>query len=170
MIFIMGIPTLVRWHLFVEVPSTPPSLPIPHSKVQGANMGPTWVLSAPGGHHVGLMNLVLWDPNPSSWDWFQTSDQYHKVQKIILSSLIATWWCINMCITWITTGSDNDCLGSIPCEAITWPTETVQCPSQMPQLGGMPTPLPMITDMVVRRHASNINPLLTWILNSCDLN
>ena len=24
------------------------------SKVHGANMGPTWVLSAPGGPHVGL--------------------------------------------------------------------------------------------------------------------
>ena len=30
---------------------------IPDSKVHGANMGPTWVLSAPGGLHVGLMNL-----------------------------------------------------------------------------------------------------------------
>ena len=31
----------------------------PHSKVHGANMGPTWVLSAPGGPHVGLMNLAI---------------------------------------------------------------------------------------------------------------
>ena len=34
---------------------------IPDSKVHGANMGPTWVLSAPGGLHVGLMNLAIWD-------------------------------------------------------------------------------------------------------------
>ena len=29
------------------------------SKVQGANMGPTWVLSAPDGPHVGPMNLAV---------------------------------------------------------------------------------------------------------------
>ena len=34
---------------------------IPDSKVHGANMGPTWVLSYPGGPHVGPMNLVIWD-------------------------------------------------------------------------------------------------------------
>ena len=31
----------------------------PESKVHGANMGPTWVLSAPEGPHVGRMNLAL---------------------------------------------------------------------------------------------------------------
>ena len=31
----------------------------PDSKVYGANMGPTWVLSAPGGPHVGPMNLAI---------------------------------------------------------------------------------------------------------------
>ena len=34
---------------------------IPDSKVHGANMGPTWVLSALGGPHVGPMNLVIRD-------------------------------------------------------------------------------------------------------------
>ena len=34
---------------------------IPDSKVHGANMGPTWVLSAPGGPHVGPMNFAIWD-------------------------------------------------------------------------------------------------------------
>ena len=32
----------------------------PDSKVCGANMGPTWVLSAPDGPHVGPMNFVIW--------------------------------------------------------------------------------------------------------------
>ena len=32
----------------------------PDSKVHGANMGPTWVLSAPDEPHVGLMNLAIW--------------------------------------------------------------------------------------------------------------
>ena len=31
----------------------------PESKGHVANMGPTWVLSAPGGSHVGPMNLVI---------------------------------------------------------------------------------------------------------------
>ena len=35
-------------------------LPIyPDSKVHGANMGPTWVLSAPDGPHIGPMNLAI---------------------------------------------------------------------------------------------------------------
>ena len=31
----------------------------PDSKVHGANMGPTWLLSAPDGPHVGPMNLAI---------------------------------------------------------------------------------------------------------------
>ena len=31
----------------------------PDSKVHGANMGPTWVLSAPDGPHVSPMNLAI---------------------------------------------------------------------------------------------------------------
>ena len=31
----------------------------PDSKFHGANMGPTWVLLAPGGPHVGNLNLVM---------------------------------------------------------------------------------------------------------------
>ena len=33
----------------------------PDSKVHGANMGPTWVLSAPDGPHMGLLNLAIRD-------------------------------------------------------------------------------------------------------------
>ena len=32
---------------------------IPDSNVHGANMGPTWVLSAPDGPHIGPMNLAI---------------------------------------------------------------------------------------------------------------
>ena len=32
----------------------------PDSKVPGANMGSTWVLSAPDGPHDGPMNLDIW--------------------------------------------------------------------------------------------------------------
>ena len=31
----------------------------PDNKVHGANMEPTWVLSAPSGPHVGPMNLAI---------------------------------------------------------------------------------------------------------------
>ena len=31
----------------------------PDGKVHWANMGPTWVLSSPGGPHVGPMNRVI---------------------------------------------------------------------------------------------------------------
>ena len=34
---------------------------IPDSKIHGANMGPTWVLSAPDGPHIGPMNLAVRD-------------------------------------------------------------------------------------------------------------
>ena len=33
----------------------------PDSKVHGANMGPTWILSAPDGPHVCPMNLAIWE-------------------------------------------------------------------------------------------------------------
>ena len=36
-------------------------LRIPDGKVHGANMGPTWVLSAPDGPDVGPMNLAIRD-------------------------------------------------------------------------------------------------------------
>ena len=32
----------------------------PDNKIHGANMGPTWVLSAPDGPSVGPMNLAIW--------------------------------------------------------------------------------------------------------------
>ena len=35
----------------------------PDSKVYGASMGPTWVLLAPDGPHVGSMNLVIRSPD-----------------------------------------------------------------------------------------------------------
>ena len=35
----------------------------PDSKAHGANMGPTWVLLAPDGPHVGPMNLAIREHN-----------------------------------------------------------------------------------------------------------
>ena len=56
------------------------------SKVHGANMGPTWVLSAPDGPHVGPMNLAI-------------RDSVHDMLLII------SWFrCMNCVETWISAG------------------------------------------------------------------
>ena len=43
------------WKLYLWITATP------DSKAHGANMGPTWVLSSPGGPHVGPMNFAIRD-------------------------------------------------------------------------------------------------------------
>ena len=44
--------------------TAPNTWTIPDSKAHGANMGPTWVLSSPGGPHVGPMSLAIRDDIP----------------------------------------------------------------------------------------------------------
>ena len=39
----------------------------PDSKVHGANIGPTRVMSAPGKAHVGPMDLAIWVTNEMLW-------------------------------------------------------------------------------------------------------
>ena len=46
-------PVWIHWWLWIGAQS------FPDSKVHGANMGPTWVLLAPGGLHVGPLNLAI---------------------------------------------------------------------------------------------------------------
>ena len=46
------------WHSMQSV-RTGQRYNYPDSKVHGANMGPTWVLLAPDGPHVGPMNLAI---------------------------------------------------------------------------------------------------------------
>ena len=43
----------------------------PDSKVRVANMGPTWVLAAPGGPHAGHMTLAIREVTI----WYVFSDQ-----------------------------------------------------------------------------------------------
>ena len=55
-----GAPEVVIFHgIFFDIKSALEN--IPDSKVHVAHMGPTWVLSAPGGPHVGPMNLAIRD-------------------------------------------------------------------------------------------------------------
>ena len=57
---------------------------IPDSKVHEANMGPTWVLSAPDGPHVGPMNFAIWD----GWWWpgnaRSQGSNSHGIDQVIL--------------------------------------------------------------------------------------
>ena len=48
-----------NWNLQFEGKKYPVLLNNADSEVHGANMGPTWVLSAPDGPHVGPMNLAI---------------------------------------------------------------------------------------------------------------
>ena len=53
---------LCNWEIGYWKPSSDVSMgSTPDSEVHGANMGPTWVLSAPDGPHVGPMNLAIRD-------------------------------------------------------------------------------------------------------------
>ena len=61
---------------------------IPDSKVHGANMGPTWVLSAPDGPHVGPMNLAI-------RDWY-------VFKPVILDCLV-----VFMCSAYLDTANAN---------------------------------------------------------------
>ena len=53
----------------------------PDSKVRGANMGPTWVLSAPERPHVGPMNLVI--SAVTSLLWMRKTSPCHDVIMIL---------------------------------------------------------------------------------------
>ena len=58
-------------------------LTVPDSNDHGANMGPTWVLSAPGGPHVGPMNLALGGLLQYSFDGInQRTDQIRNARNL----------------------------------------------------------------------------------------
>ena len=62
---------------------------IPDSKFRVAHMGPTWVLSAPGGPHVGPMNLAIRDTSMSGhWQWALTRFILYKDKFIIAHASI----------------------------------------------------------------------------------
>ena len=54
----------------------------PDSKVHGANMGPTWVLSAPDGLHVGPMNLAIREILRHCITEILHTQRLHKVQGV----------------------------------------------------------------------------------------
>ena len=46
----------------------------PDSKIHGANLRPTWVLSAPDGPHVGPMNLAVWVKHMAQSKYFGVTE------------------------------------------------------------------------------------------------
>ena len=64
----------------------------PDSKVHGANMGPTWVLSAPGGPHVCPINLAIrvyiWFKRTRQCLTFFVSFCYTRRENNILSKIM----------------------------------------------------------------------------------
>ena len=95
--------------VFVYLIFNKEALMIPDSKVHWANMGTTWVLSAPDGPHVGAMNLAIRDViavsldmllnKPSTYRWYEAQwrlcnvtvmlsvDNNQYENKTILSSM-----------------------------------------------------------------------------------
>ena len=82
---------------------------VPDSKVHGANMGPTWVLSAPDGPHVGPMNLAirdsLYQPIEAGWCMYASVKWVSIDSGNILSHLwhqasyyLDQWWLIDNCV------------------------------------------------------------------------
>ena len=91
---------LVSSYIFLFAQSIEAS---PDSKVHGANMGPTWVLSAADGPHVGPMNLAIrevlsqegwcsWSsacPTTSEWSTISLPTKVHFILEV---------W---QCLTWL---------------------------------------------------------------------
>ena len=75
-------------HRYDRTIAISPAYYTPDSKIHVANMGPTWVLSAPDGPHVGPMDLAIRDVQ-------QNSSQ--MVNKTIRQCFIPTWFCSYHC-------------------------------------------------------------------------
>ena len=72
--------------------------PIPDSKAHGANMGPTWVLSAPDGPQVGPMNLAIEDGLPYWASYGMSSVSiWEKIHPVIMYGTWLYWDVIVEC-------------------------------------------------------------------------
>ena len=125
------------WHLHVCVWSAAEKLwlqwskHIPDSKVHGANMGPTWVLSAPDGPHVGPINLVIRDVmvcmymyehmdrrtvphyNYDEWNFDITRHQGNIsifMMLYFVDKLLEALWCYFAIWNMVNSGSGNSLL------------------------------------------------------------
>ena len=56
----------------------------PDSKVRGANVEPTWVISAPDGPHVGPMNLAICEPLCMFYRVYCVPDIWTLYKRVVL--------------------------------------------------------------------------------------
>ena len=68
----------------------------PNSKVDGANMGPTWGGQDPGGPHVGPMNFAIWDIFEAGaiwfrWTWFHSVHPQGVVKQLFETAVDNMW-------------------------------------------------------------------------------
>ena len=107
----------------------------PDSKIHGANMGPTWLLWAPGGSHVSPMNLAIRVPNIAS--------HLIKTNWLLFCKNVFSWkkgfvfwyefhWCVLLSGSW-PWGIRNTQLQSI-FGAIVHIFDEIQCPLSNHQL------------------------------------
>ena len=87
---------MTEWMKLWTHKSTPSRQHFPDSKVHGANMEPTWVLSVPGGPHVCPINLAV-RVNDIWYHWYgmawrdmlmQWYKWYHRYIYIVISNKI----------------------------------------------------------------------------------
>ena len=72
----------------------------PDIKVPGANMGPTWDLSAPDGPHVGPTNLAIRGRLRvmTVSDWCRLTHTPRETQKNLLQTRSIIWSCDIFCL------------------------------------------------------------------------
>ena len=102
---------------------------IPDSKVHGVNTGPTGVLSAPDGPHVGPMNLAIWDYYSLNSPFYVCLSDIHILAvvtdiKNIHAELVA-WIEWDGLLLWRTQKLNN--LGCVSIAAILWQNVTIWC-------------------------------------------
>ena len=84
--------------------------PTPDSKLQGANVGPTWGRQDPDGPHVGHMNLAIWgiislQKNAMKSRWLLEWIPFHDMEILINISIINTSELVLILImAWCQTG------------------------------------------------------------------
>ena len=98
------------------------TLRYPDDKVHWANMGPTWVLSAPDETHVGPMNHDI-GVSSEKMPWFisllEAEDPYTFKIMPCFPLLICTWWRLYKSVNLVIIIFNNRLL-SVRCQVISW--------------------------------------------------
>ena len=92
------------------------------SKVHGTNIGYTWVLSSPGGPHVGPMNLAIWDiainrRTRVMWCWRFIAHAARGSVAVLR----------NGCVTHTSWYNRPYVLNGIDIRTLCWPQKVINC-------------------------------------------